>query len=96
MNRRLSHAVDRLDGRRRYPPCTRAVPARAYAGRVTPGQGPRRRFARQLREAALRATPEEALRLEALEAAVRSGAVCVFDAQRSLTALLRSQHARAG
>lgn len=60
----------------------------------TPGRGTRRRLARQLREAALRATPTELLELERLEAAARDGAIGVLDASRLLRDLLRAQHAR--
>lgn len=57
-------------------------------------RGAHRRFARQLREAALRATPKELVALERLERLVRSEALSVFEAQQTVRALLRQQHAR--
>lgn len=57
-------------------------------------RGPYRRLARQIREATLRATPQEDLELERLERLVRSEAISVFEAQDLLTGLLRAQHAR--
>lgn len=57
-------------------------------------RGPQRRFARQLREASLRANPSEAVDLEALERLVRLGHFCVFEAQRTLTSVIRGQHER--
>ena len=58
-------------------------------------RGPHRRFARQLREAALRATPEELIDLERLERLVRYEALGVFEAQDMLRDLLRRQNERA-
>jgi hypothetical protein len=57
--------------------------------------GAHRRFARQLREAALHATPTEAVDLDRLERLVRADAVDVFDAQQILTTVLRAQNERA-
>jgi len=54
-----------------------------------------RRFYRQVREAALRATTEEALQLERLVDAVRIGEVDVAFASDCLRSLLREQHGRA-
>lgn len=59
-----------------------------------PSNGPRRRLARQLREAALRATPSELVDLQDLERLVRCEALNVFEAQRILTDLIREQHDR--
>jgi hypothetical protein len=58
-------------------------------------RGPQRRFARQLREAALRATPTEAVDLDRLERLVRCEALSVFEAQNILTDVLRAQNERA-
>lgn len=57
-------------------------------------RGPQRRFARQLREASLRANPSEAVDLEALERLVRLGHFCVFEAQETLRSVIRGQHER--
>jgi hypothetical protein len=57
-------------------------------------RGAHRRFARQLREAHLRATPTETTDLDRLERLVRSEALDVFAAQRVLTEVLRAQRAR--
>lgn len=57
-------------------------------------RGPYRRLARQMREAALRATPAEATDLDRLDRLVRSEAIGVFEAQRLLTDLIRTQHER--
>jgi hypothetical protein len=57
--------------------------------------GARRRLARQLREAALRATPTQAVDLDRLERLVRCEALSVFEAQNILTDVLRAQNERA-
>lgn len=57
--------------------------------------GAHRRLARQLREAALRATPTEAVDLDRLDRLVRSEAISVFDGQAILTGVLRAQNERA-
>lgn len=57
-------------------------------------RGAHRRFARQLREAHLRANPPEATDLERLERLVRCEALDVFAAQHVLTDVLRAQRAR--
>lgn len=62
----------------------------------TAPRGPQRRLARQLREAALRATPQELTDLERLERLVRCEAIGVFEAQHLLTDLIRGQLARDG
>jgi hypothetical protein len=59
-----------------------------------PADGHRRRFARQLREAALRATATELVDLELVERLVRLNAMSVVDASDLLRALLRAQHER--
>jgi hypothetical protein len=58
-------------------------------------RGAHRRLARQLREAALRATPTEAVDLDRLDRLVRAEAVSVFEAQNILTDVLRVQNERA-
>jgi hypothetical protein len=58
------------------------------------GRGPYRRLARQAREAALRATPKELVDLEDLVFRVRRDELCVFEAQRTLTDVIRGQHER--
>ena len=60
------------------------------------GPGAQRRFARQLREAGLRATPRERLDLERLERAVREGEVSLPVASDAVRDLLRQQHQRPG
>jgi hypothetical protein len=60
----------------------------------TATRGPHRRLARQLREAALRATPTELNDLDRLDRLVRSEALGVFDAQQILTTVIRGQHER--
>jgi hypothetical protein len=57
--------------------------------------GARRRLARQLREAALRATPPEAVDLDRLDRLVRADAITIVDAQSILTDVLRAQNERA-
>jgi hypothetical protein len=58
------------------------------------GPGAQRRFARQLREAALRATGTELLLLEALETSVRAGDLCVLEASHRVRRLIHHQHTR--
>lgn len=58
------------------------------------GPGAQRRLARQLREAALRATPRELLDLERLERAVREGEVSIPVASDVVRELLRQQNQR--
>lgn len=54
----------------------------------------RRRYRRQLREAALRSTALEYEALTAIEHAVRAHALSVPDASERLRAMLREQHDR--
>jgi hypothetical protein len=58
-------------------------------------RGAHRRLARQLREAALRATPTEAVDLQRLDRLVRADAITVDDAQQILTRVLRAHNERA-
>ena len=58
------------------------------------GRGLARRLARQFREAALRATPAEAVDLDRLHALVTTGAIAVPEASRRLTDLMRAQRER--
>jgi hypothetical protein len=58
------------------------------------GPGARRRFARQLREAALRSTDCELPTLDVLEAAVRAGDISVLEGSERVRLILREQHAR--
>lgn len=61
---------------------------------TTAHKGTQRRLARQLREAALQATPEELHDLHLLERLVRLEEVSVFEASRTLTDVIRGQHER--
>jgi hypothetical protein len=57
-------------------------------------RGPQRRLARQLREAALRATPDELDDLYRLDRLVRCEALGVFEAQELVRGVIRCQHLR--
>lgn len=57
-------------------------------------RGPMRRLSRQLREASLRATPDEAVELDRLHRLVRCEAIGVLEAQQILTDVIRAQHQR--
>lgn len=57
-------------------------------------RGALRRFARQLREAHLRATPPEAVELSRLERLVRHRALSVVDARTILRGVIRRQRER--
>lgn len=60
----------------------------------TAHRGPHRRLARQIREAALQATPQELVDLHRLDRLVRCEAISVFEAQALLTDVIRQQHER--
>lgn len=57
-------------------------------------RGAHRRFARQLREATLRATAPELEQIVGLQRAVEHGTITVFEAQETVRALIRAQHQR--
>jgi hypothetical protein len=59
-----------------------------------PVLGPYKRLARQIREAAVRATSDEMVDLQRLQILVRRDELCVFEAQRTLTSVIRGQHER--
>jgi hypothetical protein len=60
-----------------------------------PSHGPQRRFARQLREAALRATHSEFQALEVIAAAVMAGDMTAVEGSRRVRMMLRGQQERA-
>lgn len=60
----------------------------------SPNRGALRRFARQLREAHLRATPPESVELSRLERLVHHRAVSLVDAQAIVRGVIRRQRER--
>jgi hypothetical protein len=58
------------------------------------GRGAQRRVARQLREAALAATPQERVDLDRLSVLLRTGDVTLPQADELLRGLLRAQNQR--
>ncbi len=58
------------------------------------GRGLTRKLARQQREAALMATPREAVDLDRLHTLTRLGAIPMPEASRLLTAVIAGQHKR--